>query len=294
MEDTGAFKDLGFVQFNRMLAPFTHARVGGPAEVLAEPQTREDLAKLVRICTANKVPLRILGGGTNLLIRSAGVSGVVLRLAQPEFQQIEITGKTVRCGAGADTLDLIKASSRAGLGGLESLVGFAGTVGGAVITNAGDARNGIGQLVRRVEVMEQSGEIVLRDSEELRFDEHSSNIDEPVILSVELVLEPTAETQLVRRLRRAMIRRMAHQPPVHQSVGRIFRDPRGLDAADLISKAGLGRTKLGAAEVSDRNGNFFLTNPGVTTEDILRLADLVRERVQERFHVSLEREIAVW
>ena len=138
MEDTGTFKDLGFVQFNRMLAPFTHARVGGPAEVLAEPQTREDLAKLVRICTANKIPLRILGGGTNLLIRSAGVSGVVLRLAQPEFQQIEITGKTVRCGSGADTLDLITASSRAGLGGLESLVGFAGTVDQSAL----DERNG--------------------------------------------------------------------------------------------------------------------------------------------------------
>jgi UDP-N-acetylmuramate dehydrogenase len=294
MEDTGALKDLGFVQFNQMLAPFTHAGVGGPAEVLAVPQSREDLAKLVRICFEKKIPLRVLGGGTNLLVRSAGVSGVVLRLAQPEFQKIEITGHKVRAGTGIEVLELLKAASLAGLGGLESLVGVAGTLGGALITNAGDERNAIGQLVRAVEVMEQDGTIVHRDREELRFEEHTTNIDEPVILSVELELEPTAETQLVRRLRRALIRRMAHQPPVHQAVGRIFRDPRGLDAADLISKAGLGRTKVGGAEVSDKNGNYFLLTPGVTTEDLLRLSDLVRERVQERFHVSLEREITVW
>ncbi len=294
MEDCSSLKELDFVKFNQILAPYTHAKVGGPAEVLAEPRTREELALLVRTCFEKKIPLRVLGGGTNLLVRSAGVSGVVLRLCQPAFAKIEIKGQRVIAGTGCDLLELLKAISGAGLSGLESLVGVAGTVGGALKTNAGDARNGIGQMVTRVEVVDQHGHISFREREELLFGDHRSNLDDPVLLSVELELEKENPLQLVRRIRRALIRRMAAQPPVYQSVGRIFQDPRGLDAADLIVKAGLARTKIGAAEVSDRNGNYFLVGPGVSTEDILRLSDLVRERVQERFHVSLEREITVW
>lgn len=294
MEDCAALKDLDFVQFNQILAPFTHSRVGGPAEVLAQPRTREELARLVRICFEKKIPLKVLGGGTNLLIRSAGVSGVVLRLSEPAFQSIEIHDQTVKVGTGCDLLELLKAVSRKGLAGLESLVGVAGTVGGALKTNAGDARNGIGQLVQRVEVLDHQGQISFREREELLFGDHRSNLDDPVLLSVELELEKENPQQLVRRLRRSLIRRMATQPPVYQSVGRIFQDPRGLDAADLIPKAGLSRSKVGGAEVSDRNGNYFLIHPGVSTEDILRLSELVRERVQERFHVTLEREITVW
>lgn len=294
MEDCSSLKELDFVKFNQVLSPYTHAKVGGPAEVLAEPRSREELARLVRICYEKKIPLKVLGGGTNLLIRSAGVSGVVLRLSQPAFQTIEIHDQVVTVGTGCDLLELLKAVSKAGLSGLESLVGVAGTVGGALKTNAGDARNGIGEMVRRVEVLDQQGNISFREREELLFEDHHSNLDDPVLLSVELELEKENELQLVRRLRRSLIRRMAAQPPVYQSVGRIFQDPRGLDAADLIAKAGLARTKIGGAEVSDRNGNYFLVTPGVSTEDILRLSDLVRERVQERFHVTLEREITVW
>lgn len=136
MEDTGTFKDLGLSSLTECLPRSPMPGWVGPPRYWPNPKPARTLPSWCESAQRIKSPSESWGG-TNLLIRSAGVSGVVLRLAQPEFQQIEITGKTVRCGSGADTLDLIKASSRAGLGGLESLVGFAGTVGRAVITNAG-------------------------------------------------------------------------------------------------------------------------------------------------------------
>ncbi|MFO0844068.1 MAG: UDP-N-acetylmuramate dehydrogenase [Gemmataceae bacterium] len=282
------------LQRHAPLAPFTHLKLGGPAELLAQPRSLDELSRLVRACFQDRVPLRVLGCGCNMLVRDEGVSGLVLRLSEPAFTRIDVQGDKVRAGTGASVQALISASARHDLAGLESLVGIPGTVGGALRTNAGDRAGDIGQFVRSVEVLDSQGKVQVRDRGELQFGEHASNLDDPVLLTVEFALQKDAPDAIVKRMLKAWILRKQSQPAAFQAAGRIFKNPRGLSASALIGQAGLEKTRVGGAEVSDRDANYIVVHPGATSRDVLRLIDLVRARVQERFNVRLEQEIAVW
>jgi UDP-N-acetylmuramate dehydrogenase len=282
------------IKRNEPLAPFTQMKLGGPAEMLAQPRSRDELAALVRRCFEDGVPLRVLGSGCNMLVRDDGVRGVVLRLSEPAFTQITVEGKRVLSGTGAAVSAIISQAARHGLAGLETLIGIPGTVGGALRTNAGNRSSDIGQFVRSVEVMDSHGAIHVREREELQFGEHASNLDDPVLLSAEFVLDTDSPDAIVKRMRKAWIHRKATQPFSFQAAGRIFKNPRALSAAAMIEQAGLVRTKVGGAEVSDRDANYIVVQPGASTRDVLRLIDLMRSRIKERFNVDLEREITIW
>jgi len=279
---------------NEPLALYTYLKLGGPAEMLVQPRSHEELSAVVQRCYQERIPLRVLGSGCNLIVRDEGVSGVVLRLSEPVFAQIVVEGKRVRAGAGAAVSALISQTARHGLAGLETLVGIPGTVGGALRTNAGDRAGDIGQFVRLVVVMDGAGAVQVRERDELRFGEHASNLDDPVLLAVEFSLEPDTADAIVKRMRKAWIVRKAAQPLSFQSAGRIFKNPRGLSAAALIEQAGLARTRVGGAEISDRDANYIVVHPGASSRDVLRLIDLVRSKVQEQFNVPLEQELKVW
>ena len=279
---------------NESLAPFTFLKVGGPAELLVQPRTRAQLAAVVRRCFHDRIPMRVLGTGCNLLVQDEGVKGVVLRLVEPEFTSISVEGKRVRAGTGAAVSSLISESARHGLAGLETLVGIPGTVGGALRTNAGDRGGDIGQFVRTVEVLDANGDVQVRERDELRFADRTSNLDDPVLLAVEFALETDTPDAIVKRMRKAWILRKASVPLSFQAAGRVFKNPRGLNAAALIDQAGLARTRVGGAEVSDRDANYIVVHPGATARDVLRLIDLMRSRVHERFNFELERDITIW
>jgi UDP-N-acetylmuramate dehydrogenase len=276
------------------LAPYTHLRLGGPAEMLVQPRSREELSAVVRTCFQERIPLRVLGGACNVLVRDEGVRGAVLRLTEPAFTQVAVEGKRVKAGAGAPVSALISQAARHALAGLETLIGIPGTVGGALRCNAGDRSGDIGQFVRQVEVLDSLGEVQVRDRDELQFTYHWSNLDDPVLLAAEFQLESDAPDAIVKRMRRAWILRKAGQPPAFQAAARVFKNPRGLSAAALVEQAGLTRTRVGGSEVSERDASYIIAHPGATARDVLRLIDLVRSRVQERFNVELELEIAVW
>ena len=171
-----------------------------------------------------------------MLVRDEGVQGVVLRLSEPAFCQVSVEGRHVRAGTGTPVSTLISQSARHGLAGLETLVGIPGTVGGALRTNAGDRSDNIGQFVRLVEVMDSRGQVQVRERDELQFAEHTTNLDDPVLLAVEFVLETDAADAIVKRMRKAWILRKASQPLSFQSAGRIFKNPRGLSAAALLER----------------------------------------------------------
>jgi UDP-N-acetylmuramate dehydrogenase len=286
------FSDI--IKRNEPLAPYLHLRLGGPAEVLAQPRSREELARFVRVCFQERIPLRVLGNGCNMLVRDEGVGGAVLRLSEPAFTEITVEGNGVRAGTGAAVSGLISQAARHGLSGFETLVGIPGSVGGALRCNAGDRHGDIGQFVRQVEVMDSAGNTLVRDRDELRFGERASNLDDPVLLSAEFRLESDSSEAIVKRMRKAWIARKASQPLSFQAAARIFKDPSGLRASALIEKTGLARTRVGGAEISDRDANYIIVHPGASSRDVLRLIDLVRSRVQERFNVVLEQEITVW
>jgi UDP-N-acetylmuramate dehydrogenase len=282
------------VKRNEPLSPYTYFKLGGPAEMLVQPRSGEELAAVVRRCAEKRLPLRLLGGGSNLLVRDEGVRGVVLRLSAPVFNDIKVEGKRVQAGAGAVLSALISQAARHGLGGLETLIGIPGTVGGALRTNAGDRSGEIGHYVSRVEVLDSHGTLQVRERDEIRFAHRWTNLDDPVLLTAEFDLEHDDPNAIVKRMRKAWIQRKSSQPLSFQAAGRIFKNPRGLSAAALIEQAALAGTRVGGAEVSERHANFIVAQPGATARDVLRLIDLIRSRVQERFHVELELEVSVW
>jgi UDP-N-acetylmuramate dehydrogenase len=276
------------------LAPYTWFRIGGKAEYFAEPTTREELAALVRRARDEKVPVRLLGGGSNILIRSSVVAGVVVHLSQPAFTEIDVKGNLVVAGAGARLGHVISTSVREGLAGLETLVGIPGTIGGALRGNAGGRSGDIGQWTNRATLMTRDGELLERAGDELVFAYRQSNLDELVILAGEFQLEPDDPTALTKRMQKHWIVKKSNQPLSHQSAGCVFKNPRGMSAGMLIDQAGLKGARIGGAEVSDRHANFITADPGTTSEDVLKLIDLLKERVAERMGVELETEIEIW
>jgi UDP-N-acetylmuramate dehydrogenase len=281
-------------QVKQSLAPFTHLRIGGPAEYLVTPRTRDELARVVARCGSENIPIRVLGVGTNLLVRDTGVSGVVVRLTATEFTKVTVAGKSVKAGGGASLYSLISTASLAGLAGFETLVGITATVGGALRFNAGDRSGEMADSFVRVEVIDASGRIVVRERGDIRFGENESDLDDPVALSVEFALESDDPDAIVKRMRRAWINRKGDQPLNHQAAVRVFKNPQGQSAAHILDRAGLVRARVGAAEVSDRNANYIVAHPGTTAADVIALVEKMRATVRDANGVTLEQELKVW
>lgn len=289
------FAEFGsLVREQEPLAPSTWLRVGGAAQYFAEPRSIEELQQLVRRAKQSETPLRLLGNGSNLLVRDQGVTGLVLRLTAPVFTRIELDGKTIVAGGGAKLGELVAASVQAGLGGLETLVGIPGTVGGALHGNAGGRGGDVGQWACRATVMTKAGDIHERRREDLVFSYRSSSLDELAILSAEFALRAEDPQELLKRMQKVWIVTKAAQPFSHQNTACLFKDPRGMSAAGLIQQAGLKEYRQGGAEISERHPNFVITQPGAKADDVLRLIDHVRQTIADRLGVELELEIAVW
>ncbi|MBW3600871.1 MAG: UDP-N-acetylmuramate dehydrogenase, partial [Planctomycetes bacterium] len=276
------------------LAPYTWFRLGGEARYFAEPTTLEELSALVKRCHEAEIPVRLLGGGSNVLAPTAGVPGVVIHLAAPAFGPIQVMDGGVTAGAGAKLGHVITAAVREGLGGLEQLTGVPGPVGGALRGNACTHGGAIGQWTTAVTVMSRKGEIATRARDDLQFGYGQSNLDDAIVLDARFELEPEDSAELTKRMQRLWIVKQASQPIGGQHASCIFKDPAGGSAAKLIEDAGLKGARQGKAEVSDRNANFIEVEPGATSDDVERLIDHLREQVARRLGVQLEVAIDIW
>ncbi len=261
---------------------------------MAEPRNLDELAALVRRCREEDIPLRVLGGGSNVLIRDEGVKGVVVRLTAEPFSQIRTEGQVVHAGAAALLSEVIAEAARAGLSGLEGLVGIPGTVGGAVRGNAGGRSGDIGEHIKSVTVLTAEGEVDELEKDEVEFGYRSSSIKDPVILEAAVELTPDDPDRITRRLKKQWIVKKSSQPLASQSAGCIFKNPRGVSAGELIEQAGLAGKRVGGAEVSERHANFIITREGATAKDVLELCELIRKEVSRQFGVDLEFEIDIW
>lgn len=284
-----------FVRQDVPLAPLVWFRLGGSAKYFASPRTLEDLAGVLGRCREEGIAFKILGGGSNVLVRDEGFDGLVIHLESPYFSDLTVHDNIVQAGAAVPLTALISHSARAGLAGLEILTGIPGTVGGALKGNAGGRGGAIGSLVRRATVLDPANEIQVRERDDLSFADRDSNLDEPVILSAEFELRPEDPESLVRRMRRIWIVKKENQPYGHQLSGLIFRDPsRDVTAGALIDQAGLKGLREGNAEVSDRHANFIVAHEGAKSAEVLLLIDKVRQQVWQQFGYELELQIQVW
>lgn len=282
------------VQRQVPLAPYTTLKLGGPAPVLAQPRSVEELSRLIARCYKEKAPVRVLGGGSNLLVRDEGVSGVVVRLCEPAFASIAVQDRIVRAGAGCLLSSLISEAARHGLAGLESLIGIPGVVGGALRSNAGSRAGYVTQLLREVDVVDAEGRLQTQNADELRLGAHADFPDDAIIVAARFELEAENPDSILKRMKKFWIHRKAHQPLSYQAAGRMFKDPQGLTADQLIEQSGLQGTRVGGAEISDRHANYVVVHEGANVRDVLRLIELVRGRVAEHFGQHLELAMVVW
>lgn len=276
------------------LAQYTWMKVGGPAQYFIEPRDPDELVSVVKCCHENGIHVRMIGGGSNLLVRDEGVGGAVIRLVGDAHAAIEVDGNTIRCGSGALLSTLISSAVQAGLAGLENLVGIPGTVGGALHGNAGGRSGDIGQFVSSVKVLTATGEVFDRSRDELSFAYRFSSINELCVLEATFEVPDGDPEEITQRMRKLWIMKKASQPLSFQSAGCIFKNPRGLSAGDLIEQAGLKGTRIGGAEISDRHANFIVNDDNASSDDIQRLISLAQSKVHEQFGVDLEVEIEIW
>ncbi len=276
------------------LAMHTWFQLGGPAEYFAEPENPDQLIGLLKRCHEEGVEARVLGQGSNILIRDEGVPGLILRLTSMEFGKIEIDGQRVAVGGGANLGRLVTTSVHRGLAGMEMLVGIPGTVGGALHGNTGAHGGDIGQWTASATVVTAAGETIERSRDDLVFGYRESSLDETVILEATLVLDEDDPRELAKRMQKQWIIKRANQPMGHQCAGCIFKNPRGASAGELIDKCGLKGTRIGGAVVSERHANFIIAEPDCTSQDVQRLIDLVRGQVNDRMDVQLELEVEIW
>lgn len=286
------FKDI--LSPDEPLANRTWLKLGGSAERFYTPQSREQLIQLVQACLAADVPYRILGGGSNLLINDSGVKGAVILVKEPLLGDISIDGNSITAGGGALLSHVVAEAVRNNLAGMENLVGIPGTIGGAVVGNAGGRHGDIGEFITKVEVLTRAGELAERTGDELQFKYRSSSIIDPLVLSVTLELKPDESDELANRMKKTWIMKRSTQPLADQSAGCIFRNPRGLSAGALIEQCGLKDLSVGGARISDRHANFVITNQDATSADVESLIERIQAAVAEKFGVDLELEIQTW
>lgn len=291
----GAAGFQGTLEREAPLAELTTWRIGGPAELLATPRHREDLARAVRWAAGAGVAWRILGNGSNLLVRDAGVRGLVLRVRKV-LDEVAIEGRRIVAGAGALFPGVANRAAAAGLAGIEFGAGIPGTIGGAAIMNAGWHEHELASHVAAVELLEHGDRVVTLDREACAFRYRGSRLRDGrgVVLSVTLELEPGDPGAIRTKLQGFADSRRENQPTELPSCGSVFLKPPGDFAGRLIDAAGLKGTREGAIEVSTLHANFFVNRGGGTAADALRLVERVEREIRERFGVTLVREFELW
>lgn len=282
------------VRENEPLAPFTRLNVGGVAEYFAEPSDLDELVGLVKRFSAEHLPIRLIGGGSNILVRDQGVAGLVLHLSSPAFCQIAVTGNRMTCGGGVALSHFVSAAVKEGFSGPEQLVGIPGTIGGALHANTSAHGVDIGSWVNSAKVLNRNGEIALRAADSITFSYGQSSLTELVILEAEFEFERDDIGLLTKQMQKLWIVRRSTRPLSERNAAYMFNDHGGESASSLIERAGLKGTKIGNVEISDRESNVFLAHTGATADEVIRLMDLVQTQVQERLEVKLEPAVQVW
>ena len=288
-----------FPQFVRQEIPlsmYTRLQLGGTTEFIAEPENEADLVPLLQHCRKEKIPVRVLGAGSSLLIPEAGVPGVVVALSKPEFCRISVKGSRLTAGAGAPFGQVITYSVSQGLSGIEVFVGIPGSFGGAICGNTGTIHGGdLGQWVESVRVITIDGNVSVLSKDEITFGYRHSSLDDVVLLSATLLLEKDEPKELAKRMRKLWIIRKSHQPAGEVASVQAFKDPEtGPSAGELIDQVGLKGTRIGGAVVSDRNAGFIMADAECISDDVLRLIRLVQEQVALHAEVDLEPALEIW
>ncbi len=287
----------GTVLREEPLSNHTSIGIGGPADYLIIPEGVDDVRRVISFSSEEGLRLLFLGQGSNVLIGDDGFRGIVLKFAEGgSFQCVRLLdGCKLEAQAGTPLKRLINLSQEKGLSGLEFAIGIPGSLGGAIWTNAGANSHAIGNLVEKIAVVKEDGELSELNGDEVEFSYRYSTFQERkwFIWKAVLKLQPSTPASIARKIKSFWERRRK-QPFAYPSAGCIFKNPPGDFAGRLIEKAGCKGLVIGGAKVSESHANFIINIGGAKARDVLQLMELIREKVREKFGVELEPEIALY
>ena len=279
------------IRFREPLAKHTYFGIGGEATAYIEVSTVSELAALARFHKQRDVPVAIIGRGSNLLVSDTGFKGISIRLVG-ELAKLEVDGKVVSSGAGLALPALSKTVSRGGLSGVEFAFGIPGSVGGALIMNAGAWGSSFGDVVKNVTVIDDRGELITLTHDEAHFEYRHSGLDAYFcVIDATLELEPGDADAITAQMQAFYKQKVETQPFAEENAGCMFKNPPGDSAGRLIDISGLKGYRIGGAEVSKVHGNFILNIDKATADDVLKLIAYIQDEVREKTGVSLQTEV---
>lgn len=270
----------------------TTFRIGGPARFFCLPQSAPQLGQTIEACEKEGSPWYILGNGSNVLVSDAGYEGVVIQLFR-NLEAVRIEGCLMELEAGVLLAKAARLAGKAGLTGLEFASGIPGTVGGALVMNAGAYGGEMKDVVREALVMRKDGKILRLKREELELGYRTSIIARNgyVVLSALLELREGDPAEIETRMQELKEARTAKQPLEYPSAGSTFKRPEGYFAGKLIMDAGLRGYRVGGAQISEKHCGFVINTGDATAEDVMKLIRHVQEEVRRQFGVELEMEV---
>jgi UDP-N-acetylmuramate dehydrogenase len=283
------------VRFEFPMSRCTSLRVGGPADALATPADREELARTLAACAAHRIPHTTIGAGFNTLVLDGGLDGVVIQLSKLRRLE-ERPGRALRVETGVSHNQLIKFCIARGLGGLAYGAGIPGTIGGWLAMNAGIPARETGDVVREIEVMSPTGGSLSHiGCDRLRFVYRSVQGLAPGSVLVSSLLEVTLATreEVQEEVDALLARRAASQPLDVPSCGSVFKNPRGDFAGRLIEATGLKGFTIGGAQISPTHANFITNLGGASAGDVLALIEMARSAVHEATGIRLTPEVRI-
>lgn len=270
----------------------TTFQVGGPADFFITPHTIDEVKKCLISLQKYKIPYYILGNGSNVLVSDNGYRGAIIQLFK-QMDEIQQEGCILRVQAGALLSKIAAKAWEAGLTGFEFAAGIPGTIGGAVVMNAGAYGGEMKQVIETVTVMDKAGPVFELNKEELDFGYRKSLIGqkEYIVLEATIRLLPGEKETIRKRMEELKNLRIQKQPLEYGSAGSTFKRPEGYFAGKLIMDAGLSGYHIGGAQVSEKHCGFVINKGNATAEDIIRLIHYIQTTVKEKFDVSLETEV---
>jgi UDP-N-acetylmuramate dehydrogenase len=295
------------VRFNELMSKHTHFRVGGPADAYVAPESIEDLVPLVSRLNKQGIPYRVIGDGTNLLVKDGGIRGIVIVLTKclNKIVQADAEGDdvVVNAMAGARMRMLCDFSIARGFEGMNFALGIPGTVGGAIMMNAGTSHGSMESVLDAIRVLTPEGQIENIGKEKLNFgyrelswgnEKNESDQIPAIILEGRFCLRLSDPEKLKKEAEAILRKRRKTQPIDFPSAGCFFKNPlSGKTAGELIELAGLKGRKIGGAEISTKHANFIINQGNASSADILALMELVQEAVSKAFGVKLETEVNI-
>lgn len=281
------------VKIDEKLSQYVNFRVGGPADILLIPKSKEQVIKSIKVCKENNIPFYVIGNGSNLLVRDGGFRGVVLSLK--EVKNIIVNDEIVEAECGAMLKDVSSKAVENSLTGFEFACGIPGTVGGAVFMNAGAYDGEMAQVVDTVELINEKGDILELSNKELEFGYRSSLVMKKgyVVLSAKFKLKKGEVRSIKDLVSDLTNKRESKQPLEYPSAGSTFKRPTGYFAGKLIQDAGLKGYTLGGAAVSDKHSGFVINKGGATAKDITDLIKHIQDEVKKQFGVDLHPEVRI-